>query len=396
MTVCESVPDTHRTPLAASINRITLVDLPSIVVDEGVLGQQAYHLLSVPALICCALEHAGALKLPQALRDVDPQAPRARQALPRWVNGALSSSDAAARSAAQGIAARLGRNLGYLLTALHRGDAVNRAARHDWTEQEWSHWHAVRQVWLGGGVLSGVLGNLLVDHARAVLTETGCDGVRLERTRHPGHMATLGAGRCLPRPPGALPDRRALALDLGQTSIKAAVLTYQNHVLENVAVLAPCPVPWRWRNSPDAGRAIDPHAVLDYIVNTICVSLTEATGDGLPIDPQVAMSVAAYVDGGRLLGNGLYARMSVLGDDVRPLIADATRSACGWRPELTVIHDGTAAAAVHAGEAPDGAPSAAIVVGTALGVGFPAASAEGLYRLAPDLVIEDPAGTSLS
>ncbi len=63
------------------------------------------------------------------------------------------------------------------------------------------------------------------------------------------------------------------------------------------------------------------------------------------------MSIAAYVEGTRLMGNGIYARMSMLADDVPQLIAEHVAATCGWHPELTLIHDGTAAAATHAGEA---------------------------------------------
>ncbi len=400
------------TPLAASVNRITLVDLPSVKVDEGVLGEQAYHLVSVPALIRYAREQAEALELPTALRDADPQMPEVRQSLPLWVDASFNSADPAARHAAESIARRLGRNLGYLLAVLHRGDEVNRAARAEWTAQEWSQWASVRHVWLGGGVVAGALGRQLVTHARSVLAEAGCSALQIERTPYPGHIATLGAARCLPAAHTSTGQRHALVLDLGQTSIKRSVVTFQERTITHVAVLAPHPVPWRWQNSPSAGQNIAGRAVLDLVTEALGTSMEEAASRGWHVDRQVAMSIAAYVEGTRLMGNGIYARMSMLADDVPQLIAEHVAATCGWHPELTLIHDGTAAAATHAGEAGhmpcaveatpavvstptleptaavEATKSVAIVLGTALGVGFPAASDLELAALAPDLIIE--------
>ena len=386
------------TPLAASVNRITLVDLPSITVDEGVLGEQAYHLVSIPALIRYAREQAEALKLPTALREADPQMPEVRQGLPPWVDAAFHSTDPAARCAADGIARRLGRNLGYLLAVLHRGDAVNRAARPDWSAREWSRWADVRHVWLGGGVIASTLGRALVDYARSVLAEAGCAIVQIDRTPYPGHIATLGAARLMPKACTPLGEHRALVMDLGQTSIKRAVVTYRDRTIAHVAVLASLPVPWGWRNSPDAGRDIAGQKVLDLVAEALGTSVTEATARGWKVDRHVPMSIAAYVDGMRLTGNGIYARMSMLTDDVPLLISERVAAICGWQPELTLIHDGTAAAVVHAGDVAGASDAgvgattsrAVIVLGTALGVGFPPASGAGLYALSPDLVPESP------
>ncbi|MCU0519837.1 MAG: hypothetical protein MUF84_03990 [Anaerolineae bacterium] len=380
------MPDPPRTPSTASINRVVIVDLPGLAVDSTVRGEQAYHLLSLPTLIRYALERAAALKLPLALRSADPELPAVRRDVPRWVDAALSSADPEVHSAAWSIAERLGRNLGYVLVALHRGDAVNRAARPDWTEAEWSHWHSIRHVWLGGGIVSGDLGRAMLHHARTVLAESGCADMQLDLTIHQLHMAVLGAARYLPRATDATKAQRALIFDLGHTSVKRGVLTYSDDAVVHVAYLPAVPVAWRWRNSPDASRDIDGHQVLDFVVSVICATMDDAARQGWQVDSRIAMSIAAYVDGGRLLGNGMYARMSTLADDVRPLIAAGVATACRWRPELTVIHDGTAAAAVHAGGV---GPSAVVVVGTALGVGFPPASAEGLRRIAPDVVLDD-------
>ena len=89
------------------------------------------------------------------------------------------------------------------------------------------------------------------------------------------------------------------------------------------------------------------------------------------------LCIAAYVREGKLLGNGIYARMSLLGEDIRILLAEALAKQGIPAVCLHLIHDGTAAAAVHAGEA----DCAVWVIGTAIGVGFPEADDKHLHGM---------------
>jgi hypothetical protein len=127
------LPPTPPTPSHVSVNRVRIVDLPGLPVDDEVRGHRADHLLSSRALMRYARERAEALQLPAAYaRDTI----QTRLELPCLVNACLSSPYEPARAAAQAIGRRLGRNLGHVLLTLHRGDAANRAARPDWTAQE--------------------------------------------------------------------------------------------------------------------------------------------------------------------------------------------------------------------------------------------------------------------
>jgi hypothetical protein len=73
--------------------------------------------------------------------------------------------------------------------------------------------------------------------------------------------------------------------------------------------------------------------------------------------------------------------LSTLSDDAQPLLAEAIRARIGQPVRVHLIHDGSAACAVHAGE-PN---TAVILVGTALGIGFPPPDAHRLRPLAPTL-----------
>lgn len=363
-----AITNLPETPLNASVNRVQLVELPGLPVDPGVLGKRAYHLLSTPALIRYARAYP-ALALPELPLDEA----QTRLTLPRRVAEALESADPAARAAAREVARRLGRNLGYILLALRRGDAANRAARLDWGAPEWARWARICQVWVGGGLASGAFGALLVTEARALLAELGYGDARLERAAYGSALALVGAARYVPAEAAG-----ALCCDFGHTLVKRAVVYLADGALTRLELLAPVPIPWRWENTPQSSASIAAVQVREFVVETLARSVAEACARGSVLSPEVLVSVAAYVQGGRLLGNGVYAQLQQLAADVGALVG------AGLTPfRVHFLHDGAAAAAVYAG-----APAAAvIVIGTALGIGFPPESAAGLRPLAADFAI---------
>ncbi len=365
-------PAIPTTPPNASINRVQIVDLPGLPMDDDVRGAQAYHLLSAPTVVRYAQAHAAALDLPPAYRAADPDAPDIRREAPPYVDAALSSPDPDVRAAAERIARRLGRNLGYILLTLHRGDAINRAARAEWADAEWAQWGEVQRVWIGGGLMRSDLGARIIEHARELLAETGYgEALGVARTSQPHPMALIGAARYLPMTEGV-----ALCCDFGQTGAKRALIEVHAGAITRIHHLATRPVEWPWRNDPQAARQIDAAEVRDFVATTIAQTLAEHRARDLA--PEVMCSVAAYVRGGTLLGNGIYATLMRLtgGDDARPLLEAAVREQ-GETARVHLIHDGTAAAALHAGT-----PRAAVlVIGTAIGVGFPPPTTEGLLDL---------------
>jgi hypothetical protein len=368
------------TPSHVSVNRVRIVDLPGVPVDEGVRGRTAYELVSSRALIEYAREQAAALALPTAWLIENREA---RVEIPRYVDSCLHSSRPEARLAAQAIAERLGRNLGHVLLTLKRGDEVNRQARPDWTAADWERWARVRKVWLGGGVMSGRLGALMREAAQGYLDQAGAgDQLAVAIDAHAPLMTILGAGRYLP------PVDWALCLDFGQTLVKRAYLHFAAGAMIGVQILPPILVDWDNTgavNRPDPARA---RPVLHFVSKTIARALEQWAGNTRPPVFDVMVCVAAYVQGGRLLGNGIYAQMSALADDLRPVLAQSVMDETGHQVRVSLIHDGTAAAAVHAGEH----DSAVILAGTALDVGFPPPDAQGLWPLRLDETMAKIAG----
>lgn len=211
------------TPPSASLNRVQIMDLPGLPLDAAVHGRRGDELVSNRVLMALAGAHADALGLPMDdLPPVTPQLTRsdvtARDWAPRAVDAALASADPARRAAGAAVARRLGRNLGWLLIALHRGNAANRAVRPDWRPADWQTWAAVRRVWLGGGLSSGRLGETIAAEARQLLQELGYGQIEVALSPYRGQIALVGAARLLNAAPGtrsAVQERCLLGLDFG-------------------------------------------------------------------------------------------------------------------------------------------------------------------------------------
>jgi hypothetical protein len=367
------------TPPHFSVNRVRIVDLPGRPIDDAVRGQRAVDLLSSWAVVRYARARATALRLPDTFAQ---DTLHTRLTLPRWVDACLDSPHPTVRAAAQAIGRRLGRNLGHILLALRRGDPVNRAARPDWGAQEWAMWAGVRHVWLGGGLMSDQLGEQIVTHARATLAELGDgQGPHVACTPHPTLATLLGAACYLPAG-----TRHALCMDFGHTRVKRAGVDLADGTLVRLRRHDSLLTDLEWLGqgrapNPDTGRQ-----VLAFIADAVSQTWAACRADGQPPERDVMLSVAAYVQGGRLLGNGLYANLSTLADDVRPLLAQAIAARVpdgAAEVQVHLIHDGTAACAVHAG-----VPHAAVIlVGTALGIGFPPSETRGLRPLADTLAV---------
>ena len=200
---------------AASLNRVRIVDLPGEALDPEVRGRLAYDLLSTAAIAAHLRRQGGALQI----EDVDTLEDAA---LPPILDRCFRSADPAVRAAAENIAISFGRALGFVLLVLKRGDAPNRLARDDWDDSYWAHWRGIRRVVLGGGLVSGSLGQHLLPYTRDLLARYGAD-CSVEIARHAPLLPLIGAARSLPVGLSA-----ALVCDFGQSRIKRACAISQD------------------------------------------------------------------------------------------------------------------------------------------------------------------------
>lgn len=362
--------------LQISVNRVKIVDLPGLAIDPEVQGQTAYQLLSNLAVIRYARQNANALNLPAAyLQDTK----QTRLELPRFVNDALDSPNLNVRQTAQHIARQLGRNLGHVLVTLHRGDAVNQAARPDWEPENWAYWHTIKQVWLGGGLLSAHLGTQIIHYAQSFLQETGYQNdIQVALSPHQKAMTLLGAARYLPAG-----TYNALCFDFGQTSVKRACVRIENGRIIHLQEYPALAVEWDVHHIISNKNQPDAQQVLAFVIDVIAQTLSSYKKQPYPypkteLAPHLMLCMAAYIRGGQLLGNGLYPLLKTLAADTRLLLAQTIETHLGWRTQVDLIHDGTAACTLHAGES----NTAVLTIGTAIGIGFPPADQQGLRLIA--------------
>jgi hypothetical protein len=386
------LPANLETPPSASINRVQIVDLPGLPLDAAVRGKRGDELVSNRVLMALAAERAAALGLDASdLPAVTPQLTRSdvqvRDHAARAIQAALTSDELDRRAAGEAVARRLGRNLGWLLIALQRGDAANQAVRPDWQPADWERWAAVRRVWLGGGLSSGRLGETIAAAARRLLGELDHGQIDVALSPYRGQIALVGAARMFSH---ARSDRQrrttqVVGLDFGHTLVKRAVLTYEHGALVGVDLLSPRLTDWRviYAGQDEVGLGRN---VLALLADTIVATAAEAP----QAEPVALVSVAAYKERGRLVGNGPYAAIhAAAGDLPADVIVSAAATQCaGTLITAQVIHDGTAAALAHAGSP----HSAVIVMGTALGVGFPPVDTTGLCPVAAKLPIAQESG----
>jgi hypothetical protein len=354
MTLLQPLDPLHLTP-TASLNRLRIVDLPGVVLDPDVGGKTGYELLSVAALAAAIRRDAAAL----GLRDDEEDDGAVLRAFDRC----LVADDPAVRGAAQALAARFGRRLGYLLATLRRGDAINRRARPDWDDTYWRHWAGICRVWIGGGLVSGHLGPHLLRQAAAVGDgETPAYVLRL--AAEPALLPLIGAARSVP-----VGCQTAVVCDFGQSEIKRALAVYEGTMLVALRLLPRLPARFATPNRDGAITTGQVRQLADELVAILADTWRAAHARGPRPAPVLVTSLAAYVRDGQPLPRqgGAYATLHRLSANLGQWLSCRVSERAGHPLEVVLLHDGSAAAQVYAGEA----LAAVLLLGTALGVGFP-------------------------
>ncbi len=344
--------DPQRLTPPVSLNRVRLIDLPGLAVDADVKGKTGFELVSAAVLTRLIRQHAAGLQLDPTLRD---------DALRLALDPCFVSPDATVRAAAEAIGRRIGRNLGYILLTLKRGDAVNQAARAEWDDSYWRHWGTIKRVWLGGGLVGGRLGPVARDAALAVIEKAGVGDYSLQISPHAPMLPLLGAARYAPPT-----CKTALVLDFGQTMIKRAWVVYENAEMVELHRLPSLPSGWTEIEQASDDPVQQATQLFHQMISIIAAAWRRA--GMLPGSPILA-SVAAYVQDGHpmLAQGGAYVQLRHITDHVQTELARRLGAHLGEGIDVSLIHDGTAAAATFAGMK----NTAVITIGTAMGIGFP-------------------------
>lgn len=333
--------------ISPSLNRLRLVALPGIDLPADVAGQLGYDLLSAAALRQMVQPHAAVL----GLDEHDPQL------LPRF-DACLQT--AVPHPRAHDIAHQYGRRLGWLLLALKQGDPANRAARPDWQNAHWSWWAQINAIWLGGGLMSGALGQLAAAAAQTIVQSAGFPTFTVQVSPFARDLPLYGLARLLPATATA-----ALLFDFGHTQVKRAIAQV-TPIGPTVTLLPACPAPceaYTYTPWPTDAAAQ---------VHTGMLNLIAATWQTVPdTPPLLLLSIATYLYKGHpyptQANTGCYSRLQALCPHLATFLQETVSARLGVPLTLRLVHDGEAAAAAYVGWR----HTAVITIGTALGIGFP-------------------------
>lgn len=335
-----------------SLNRARVGSLPEALVDPEIVGKNGLQLATGWALIQDLFPQAAAL----GLVGTGPELPHDLDRLLRDPGTAESQ-----RLRAEEIVERFGRRLGCLLLALKLGEPATRAARPEWGDDQWVFWRDLRRIVIGGGLLSGRIGEAVLPAAQAVLDAHGAAELRLERSRFGAAVAVAGLSRCLP-----LPAQVRWVFDFGQTSIKRGVATYAGGRVTALTIRPAKPSVCPPIEATGADRAdIERQwtAMLDVVAES--VEAGPAASDAIDL----GLCLATYLFDGHPDPNdvGCYGRLRVLAPNLATWMHSAFETRFGRPVRLHVFHDGTAAALSEDSDA----HTLVLTIGTALGSGFP-------------------------
>lgn len=355
-----------------SLNRAVIADLPGVALDDAVRGQTGYQLLSAKTL-------ADLIRTQAAVLQLDPG--QGDDMLNRAFDACLISDTPLVRAAAKKIAQSMGRNLGYLLLTLRRGDAANRTARPEWSDSYWQVWAGIRQVILGGGLVSGHLGHIICEVVLEILREGGCDDLIVRLSPYRTALPVIGVARYAPQD-----CNMALAFDGGQTAIKRALAIFGRTGLREIHLLPSIPTEGDNPATIPENHITRAAWQLDRILTIIDQTRVEAmNAHHAPLHMPVLVSLALPMRNGHPLitQHGTYMLWTHLADNARDLLAGKLAERWGVRVPVVLEHDGTAAAAGHPGEP---VPTAVLTLGTAIGIGFPSA-VHAVWPIAPEFTL---------
>jgi len=326
--------------LARSLNRVWLMELPGVAVEEGLLGRRAGDALSAKAVR--NLVRAAPLPL-------DPAAPDLIHRFDACFD------DPQARGPALAVAVVVGRRLAAYLLALRRGDAANRAARPEWNDAHWAYWAAIERVVIGGGLMAGRLGEAAIAEARAFLAAAGCD-LRVERSPFGAAIALVGLARHAP------PDARHMLLfDFGHTAVKCGLASYRDGTLSRVTLRPSLPAQAIIASATAAER-------WERMAALIAGEWTAAVPPDERAGSSVGLALATHLEGGHPFptDRGSYGQLQGLAPNLAAFVAEELAQRLGPRRSVVILHDGLAAASTRAGEA----RTVVLTLGTSIGAGY--------------------------
>ena len=267
--------------------------------------------------------------------------------------------DPAAQAGARAVAAAIADDIADILCTLRRGSP---ALRPDWTAAQWAYWRGMDRFCLAGGLLSGPLGVIVADRVRLACAERGLAGIRVRLAQNPGLVSLVGAARW-----AAAGASEALVADFGHSYIKRGVLRRAGDGFELRVRRAVPARHTQWTCPSAAAERQEARALHADLVEALADLDRQAGG----VSRTAVVSLANYVQQGRVVQRGGYGKLRLLGARYDRVLGEALSARLGRPMTVRLLHDGTAGACGAQGAY--WRHEAFIGFGTSLSVGFPCA-----------------------
>jgi len=334
--------------ISASLNKMSMVEIPGFPYSRQLAGQTAQAVLSSDAIARLVRE---AFKLP---------GDTPRNAAIGYLHRQLAAEQPELCYKAELICEEIALNIGCLLLILTRQNINKNAARLDWDAAQWAWWRSIQRIVIGGGVLAAAVGKKVFAYVQQHFIETDQLGIVLELSDCAEYMPLVGAGNKLITMgmPGCI-------LDFGHTSCKRAIFAQD----EQLETLAKCDLGNEVAydaasNNPEIARVLNGR-IIEIACETVVATaarLIDVSKIGLVI------SIANYYDGRHFATRGGYAKLNFISADYQRYLTEEILRRTGSAVEICFLHDCTAAAlSVTSGLEKK---TAVVVLGTGLGTGF--------------------------
>lgn len=340
-----------------SINKVIVEKLPIYGLDDEIEGKIAKEFISTKHLVAEIKIHAKELDID--LTKVE------KYALPLLLQQQLETFDQTTEigQCARRIIKKFGIRLGLLLLTLKLGEKENRDARKDWQDSHWDYWANIETVILGGGLTSGMIGELLVQHAQEVFAMAQVKPYQIIVFENAAHVGVMGSAKLISKP-----DSVNVVMDFGQTNIKRSVVKRKNREIYDMKQLPTLPSKhMEWEIEDEEEKQQEAIKLHQYLIQTV-VDTYRSAEDGEEIDSEVIISIASYtVDGKLNEERGGYAKLSLLCHNYAECLSEEISGVLKRQMHVKFVHDGTAVAIYFS----DYKNAVCLTLGTYLGVGFP-------------------------
>lgn len=339
-----------------SINKLEIGEMPTNVVKQNLEGKSAIEIFSTELLVQEIKNRGYQLKLEYDGIE--------EKLLPYYLEECLFSDDDNIQKAANEILQLFGERLAIILLCLKKGNRKEQVLRKDWDEKHWLFWNQIETVIFVGGLANDKIGQTLKFFVEKVFSEAEEVGYQIILGKDSAFAGLRGCANYLT---DSSEREVNLIFDFGQSFTKRSFVETNKFGEKNIVVLDSIlsrRVDWDIEDSQCEYK----EAVLlnENFVNILSATNEEVIQKGYIIGKEIIISIANYVNDGRIVNRGGYGKLRLIADNYAKYLEERLAQN-GYHFSVRLIHDGTAMAAGYSNYN----KAVCISLGTAFGVGFP-------------------------